>query len=57
MLVSQPEIAELLWTKTEDPLRMAVYASLFCRKLAEDCQEGTEKDELLGDADMYAPYP
>ena len=57
MLVSQPEIAELLWTKTEDPLRMAVYASLFCRKLAEDCQEGTEKDELLGDADMYQPYP
>ena len=29
---------------------MAVYASLFCRKLAEDCQEGTEKDELVGDA-------
>ena len=36
---------------------MAVYASLFCRKLAEDCQEGTEKDELVGDADMYEPYP
>ena len=53
VLVSQPEIAELLWTKTDDPLRMAVYASLLCRKLLEALPEGTEKDELLVDADMY----
>ena len=36
VLVGQPEIAGLLWTKTEDPLRMAVYASLFCKKMAAD---------------------
>ena len=52
MLLSQPEIAKLLWTKTEDPLRMAVYASLLCRKVAQDCQEGVAKVELLEQAGM-----
>ena len=56
VLVSQPEIAELLWTKTDDPLRMAVYASLLCRKVARDLPEGMEKDELRGDADLYESW-
>ena len=34
VLVGKPEIAGLLWTKTQDPLRMAVYASLFCHHIA-----------------------
>ena len=45
--MSQPEIAKLLWTKTDDPLRMAVYASLLCHKVAQGCQEGLEKTELV----------
>ena len=53
VLVGKPEIAGLLWTKTQDPLRMAVYASLFCRNIAADKPEGTEKTELLSDAEMY----
>ena len=56
VLVGQPEIAGLLWTKTEDPLRMAVYASLFCKKIAADMPECTEKTELLSDAEMYETW-
>ena len=48
--MSQPEIAKLLWTKTEDPLRRAVYASLLCRKVAQSCVEGLEQTELIEQA-------
>ena len=56
VLVSQPEIAKLLWTKTDDPLRMAVYASLLCHKVAQGCQEGLERAELIEQADAYEAW-
>lgn len=56
VLVSQPEIAKLLWSKTDQPLRMAVYASLLCRKMTTGMDEGIEKDELDEQAAMYEDW-
>ena len=54
--MSQQKIAKLLWTKTDDPLRMAVYASLLCRKMAQGCHEGLEKAELIEQADEHETW-
>ena len=56
VLVSQPEIAKLLWSKTDQPLRMAVYASLLCRKMTTGMDEGIEKVELDEQAAMYEDW-
>ena len=56
VLVGQPEIASLLWRKTEEPLRMAIYASLFCRKMASGKNEGIEKAELEEQALEYEDW-
>ena len=47
VLVGQPELAQLLWSKTRDPLRAAILASCVCKRLAALDELRADKDDLM----------
>ena len=52
VLLSQQELAKLLWARCDDPLRLALLASLLCKQLMAKC-DGIEKEELGEQAAEY----
>ena len=56
VLLSQQELAKTLWTQCEDPLRLALLASLLCKQLISKLDDGIEKDELREQADAYEEW-
>ena len=52
VLLSQQELAKLLWARCDDPLRLALIASLLCKQLMEK-RDGIEKEELGAQAAEY----
>ena len=47
VLAGQPELAQVLWAKTRDPLRAAILAACVCKRLAAQDELRADKEELL----------
>lgn len=58
VLISERELARLLWSKTEDPLRAALMASVLCRQIKDSVFYGVgqEAETLDADAELYEDW-
>ena len=53
VLAGAHELAKLLWTRSEEPIRAAVMASQSCLMLSRDESLRADRDELVHESDAY----
>lgn len=56
VVLGKQDLAKLLWTRTEEPMRAAVIASRLCRKRYSKLQDGSEKHQLIVAADQFEEW-
>jgi hypothetical protein len=56
VLIGEPELAKLLWTKTKEPMRMAILASRAMAQLQDELGDVLEADQIEEQKNMYEDW-